>query len=166
MGGDTSGDVRLSEAQFRGAFAISKWLHQLGGEAGSKARVDVELEGMMVVRSSFAVGALVLLLGGCASETELSSSSTAVQVAKALPPPDSTVVAISTAPYHVVPGDELTISVFGAPDLDKTGLVDGAGDFAVPLAGTVHVAGQTPEEISASIADKLRGNYLKNPRIS
>jgi polysaccharide export outer membrane protein len=119
----------------------------------------------MRLRLRLSVGIIVLLCG-CAPETELSSASSAVQVAKALPPPDSTVVPIETAPYHVVPGDELTISVFGAPDLDKTGVVDGAGNFAMPLAGTIHVAGKTPEEASAAIADKLRGNYIKNPRVS
>lgn len=119
----------------------------------------------MSARLSLCAGAVVLLCG-CASETSLSASSTAVSVARALPPPDSTVVPIETAPYHVIPGDELVISVFGASDLDRDGLVDGAGNFSMPLAGTVHVAGKTPQEISAMIEDKLRGGYLKNPRVS
>ena len=96
----------------------------------------------------------------------LNSSSTAVHVATALPPPDSTVVPIETAPYHIVPGDELVVSVFGASDLDRAGMVDGAGNFSMPLAGTIHVAGQTPQEVSAMIEDKLRGNYLKHPRVA
>ncbi|MEO8454678.1 MAG: polysaccharide biosynthesis/export family protein [Sphingomicrobium sp.] len=87
-------------------------------------------------------------------------------MATALPPPDSTVVPIETAPYHIVPGDELVVSVFGASDLDRDGLVDGAGNFSMPLAGTIHVAGQTPQEVSAMIEDKLRGNYLKHPRVA
>jgi polysaccharide export outer membrane protein len=120
---------------------------------------------MMFLRLNLCLG-LIVLLGGCAGETELSSSSTAVQVAKALPPPDSTVVPIQTAPYHVIPGDELIVSVFGAPDLDRDSLVDGAGNFSMPLSGTIHVAGKTPEEISAAIADKLRGSYIKNPRVT
>lgn len=118
----------------------------------------------MFLRLGMTVSAVVLLCG-CAGGS-LNSSTSAVQVATALPPPDSKVVAIDTAPYHVVPGDELAVSVFGAPDLDKTGLVDGAGNFAMPLAGTVHVAGLTPEQISAAIADKLRGDYIKHPRVS
>ena len=108
----------------------------------------------------------LLALWGCSAETGLNSSSSAVQVATALPPPDTTVVKIDTEPYRVAPGDEVTVSVFGAPDLDRTSLVDGAGNFAMPLAGTVHVAGKTPEEASAAIADKLRGGYIKNPRVS
>ena len=119
-----------------------------------------------MILKAWVPAAAMLLLCACGGGTELGSSSSAVQVAKALPPPDSTVVPIATAPYHVVPGDELTVSVFGAQDLDRDGLVDGAGNFAMPLAGTIHVAGKTPEEISATIEDKLRGSYLKHPRVA
>src|SRR3954447_10689964 len=111
-------------------------------------------------------GAAIVLLCGCAPDTQLSSSSSAVHVATALPPPDSTVVPVAIAPYHVVPGDELTVSIFGAPELGSTGIVDGAGDFSMPLAGTFHVVGQTPDAISAAIEEKLRGPYLKNPHVS
>jgi polysaccharide export outer membrane protein len=120
---------------------------------------------MMILRLSLCVVPIVLLCG-CASDAQLSSSSTAVRVATALPPPDSTVIPVAIAPYHVVPGDELTVSIFGAPELGSTGLVDGAGNFSMPLAGTFHVAGQTPEAIGASIEDKLRGPYLKNPHVA
>src|SRR3954468_9606573 len=113
----------------------------------------------MTLRLNLCAGAMVLLCG-CASDAQLSSSSSAVHVATALPPPDSTVIPVAIAPYHVVPGDELTVSIFGAPELGSTGLVDGAGNFSMPLAGTFHVAGLTPEAISASIEDKLRGAYV------
>ena len=39
-------------------------------------------------------------------------------------------------------------------------------DFAMPLAGTVHVGGKTPDEISDLIEAKLRGPYLKDPRVA
>jgi polysaccharide biosynthesis/export protein len=120
---------------------------------------------MMLVRFGLCAGALVSLCG-CAADTRLDSSSTAVHVATALPPPDSTVVPVAITPYHVVPGDELTVSIFGAPELGSTGIVDGAGNFSMPLAGTFQVAGLTPEQIGASIEDKLRGPYLKNPHVA
>lgn len=108
----------------------------------------------------------LMALCACASGSGLNSASSAVQVATALPPPDTTVTKIDTEPYRIAPGDEVTVSVFGAPDLDRTSLVDGAGNFAMPLAGTVHVGGKTPDEASAAIAEKLRGSYIKNPRVS
>jgi polysaccharide export outer membrane protein len=58
------------------------------------------------------------------------------------------------------------VSIFGAPELGSTGLVDGAGNFSMPLAGTLHVAGLTPEEISAAVETKLRGAYVKNPHVA
>ena len=115
----------------------------------------------MILRLNPCLAAMMLLCG-CASDTKLSSSSSAVRVATALPPPDSTVVPVAIAPYHVVPGDELTVSIFGAPELGSTGIVDGAGNFSMPLAGTLHVAGQTPEAISASIEDARRAQRQAN----
>lgn len=107
-----------------------------------------------------------LLLCACASGTQLDESSSAVRVATALPPPDSRVVAVDVAPYRIAPGDEVTVAIFGAPELDRTGTIDAAGNFAVPLAGTVAAAGRTPEEFAAQVEAKLRGPYLKNPRVA
>jgi polysaccharide export outer membrane protein len=111
------------------------------------------------------LGAL-LLLSACGGGTRLDSSSSAVQVATALPAPDSTTIPVDIAPYRIVPGDELTVSVFGAPELDKVGVVDGGGEFALPLTGSIHAAGKTTDQISAVIQEKLRGAYLKNPRVA
>jgi len=105
-------------------------------------------------------------LCGCAAETKLDSGSSAVRVAQSLPPPDSPVSAVDVAPYRIAPGDEISIAVFGAQELDKTATVDAAGGFSLPLAGTVTAAGKTPEELSDAIAAKLRGPYLKNPRVA
>lgn len=106
------------------------------------------------------------VLCGCGGGTQLGQSSTAVRVATALPPPDTRVVAVETAPYRIGPGDELTVSIFGAPELDRTGIVDGAGNFAIPLVGTVSAAGKTPQQFAENIETSLRGPYLKNPRVA
>ena len=42
----------------------------------------------------------------------------------------TTMIPVTIAPYHVVPGDELAVPIFGAPELGSTGLVDSAGNFA------------------------------------
>jgi polysaccharide export outer membrane protein len=75
-------------------------------------------------------------------------------------------VAVDVAPYRIAPGDELAVSIFGAPELDRTSQVDSAGNFTLPLAGTLNVAGKTPQEFAALVEAKLRGPYLKNPRVS
>jgi polysaccharide export outer membrane protein len=106
------------------------------------------------------------LLCACGAGTQLDRSSTAVQVATALPPPDSRTIPVDVAPYRIVPGDELTVSIFGAPELDRTASVDSAGNFTLPLAGTINAAGKTPQEFATLVEGKLRGPYLKNPRVS
>jgi polysaccharide export outer membrane protein len=120
--------------------------------------------GAIVFKVSVTV-ATTLLLCGCAGGG-LDSSSTAVKVATALPPPDSPTLAIETSPYLVAPGDDITVSVFGAPEMTGTGIVDVAGNFAMPLAGSVRVGGLTPEQVAAAVQDKLRGPYLKNPKVA
>ena len=106
------------------------------------------------------------LLCGCGGGTTLDPGATAVTVASTLPPPDSQTVAVEVAPYRIAPGDEVTVAVFGAPELDRVGTVDAAGNFSLPLAGTVSAAGKTPEELANVIEAKLRGGYLKQPKVS
>lgn len=106
------------------------------------------------------------LLASCSAGTRLDESSTAVRVASALPPPDMKAVPVEVAPYRISPGDEITLSVFGAPELDRTATVDSAGNFSMPLAGAVTAAGSSPEEFAARVEAKLQGRYLKNPKVS
>lgn len=112
------------------------------------------------------IALVAMTLCSCGGGTQLDRSSTAVRVAATLPPPDSSVLPVEVAPYRIAPGDELTISIFGAPELDRTGLVDGAGNIAIPLVGTVSAAGKTPEEFADQVASGLRGPYLKNPKVA
>ena len=109
---------------------------------------------------------LFLLLAGCGGGTRLGQDSTAVRVAEALPPADSTTVPVEVAPYRIAPGDEIAVSIFGAPELDRTGIVDAAGNFSLPLAGAVPAAGRTPDELAREVESKLKGPYLKNPRVA
>lgn len=106
------------------------------------------------------------VLCGCASSSGLDESSTAVTVSQSLPPPDTTVAEVDVAPYLIAPGDEIAVSVFGASELDKAGTVDAGGNFAMPLAGSVRVAGQTPEQAAVLVENKLRGPYMKKPKVA
>lgn len=103
---------------------------------------------------------------GCTSGPRLDNRSTAVTVAHNLPAPDTELPSVSTVSYRIAPRDEIAVSVFGAPELDKEGTVDAAGNFSMPLAGTVAAAGKTPHELGEAIAGLLRGRYLKNPRVA
>lgn len=114
----------------------------------------------------YTLPALALMLAACSSGGRLDESSTAVRVAQALPAPDSADLPIDLSNYRIGPMDQISVSVFGAPELDRAGAIDAAGNFAMPLVGTVAAAGYTPAELAKTIEDKLRGRYLRNPQVA
>jgi len=79
------------------------------------------------------------------------------------------VVLISTvAPaeeYVINPGDTISLTVLGEPDLTKKVVVDAQGDITLPLVNQVHVAGMTPQQATQELAKQLK-RVLKNPQVS
>jgi polysaccharide export outer membrane protein len=68
---------------------------------------------------------------------------------------------------RIGPGDELEITVFGAPDLSQRGRVSSAGDIFIPLVGAVHIAGETSTEAELTIAERLEHSaVVKHPQVS
>jgi polysaccharide export outer membrane protein len=113
------------------------------------------------------VGLGVVLLGACSSTPRLdASSSQAVGVAAELPAPDDSTVTYDFSKYRIGPLDMIKVEVFGASELTREGEVDAAGNFALPLVGSVAAGGKTPNELSEAIAAQLKGRYLKNPQVS
>jgi len=68
--------------------------------------------------------------------------------------------------YRLGPGDQLRVTVFGHEDLSGTFDIDGNGFISLPLVGTVDVRDKSLSEAKDLIVDKLKPDYLKNPRIS
>ena len=56
-------------------------------------------------------------------------------------------------------GDTLGISVLQDPKLDRTVVVDPAGQIAFPLAGHIRARGLTPQAVENAIKAKLKDNY-------
>jgi polysaccharide export outer membrane protein len=81
-------------------------------------------------------------------------------------PVDESFHKVLTEPYHLDAGDQLRITVFGQTDLTNTYNVDKAGLVAFPLIGSVAARGLTPQGLSASIAQKLRVGYIRDPDVS
>lgn len=115
---------------------------------------------------SLAVAVVSFALASCGGWAPVDSSSTAVSVVHSLPAPDVTTDAADFSNYRIGPSDDLSIDVFGAPDLKREGQVDGAGNFLLPLVGNINIGGKTPEEASQAIASQLRGKYLKDPQVT
>ena len=65
------------------------------------------------------------------------------------------------------PGDELDVSVYGAPDLSGHTRVSSDGNISMPLVGNIRVGGMTSSEAEGAIEAQLRqNNILNDPHVS
>ncbi len=69
-------------------------------------------------------------------------------------------------PYRIGAFDRLSISVFGVPELGQELQVDGGGNIALPLVGSVKAADRSPEELAEAIRQQLRGQYVRDPKVA
>ncbi len=68
--------------------------------------------------------------------------------------------------YRLGAGDRVKVTVFGQEDLSGEFELDGAGRLSLPLIQRVQAAGLTLNELEDAITDKLKPDFLKNPRVS
>lgn len=68
--------------------------------------------------------------------------------------------------YKVMPGDKISVTVFGQADLSGEFLIDGSGSILVPLVGNVKIARLTPNEIEKKLTEQLSHGVLANPSVS
>jgi polysaccharide export outer membrane protein len=65
------------------------------------------------------------------------------------------------------PGDEVEVTVYGAPDLSGHARVSAEGNISMPLIGYVRIGGLSASETEGAIEAKLRqDNVLNNPQVS
>jgi protein involved in polysaccharide export with SLBB domain len=74
--------------------------------------------------------------------------------------------AVQSGGYQLGPGDKLVISVFNQEDLTGEYAINGAGRFFMPFIGNVDAKGLTITELTDLIVNKLKPDYLLNPRVS
>jgi polysaccharide export outer membrane protein len=84
----------------------------------------------------------------------------------ATPPYGADLRASMDAPYRLASGDRMRVIVFGQENLTNSFSVDGAGNVAMPLVGLVRAQGLTTNEFAASLEARLRGGYLREPKVS
>lgn len=96
----------------------------------------------------------------------LACSSVMSSIAQAQTEAAPAATAIAAAPeYQLGPGDRLTITVFGETELTGEYILAANGNLTFPLVGELPAAGMTPTQLSGAIADRLRGGYLREPRV-
>jgi polysaccharide export outer membrane protein len=72
-----------------------------------------------------------------------------------------------TEGYRIGPLDRISINVYQVKDLTMEDVqVDAGGRLLLPLIGSITAAGKTAPELSAEIADRLRGRYLQSPQVA
>jgi len=67
--------------------------------------------------------------------------------------------------YRIGPYDLVDISVFEAPELNRTVRVSAGGEVSLPLLGGVQAAGLTPQELERVLQELLRRRYMKDPHV-
>lgn len=70
------------------------------------------------------------------------------------------------APYTLDAGDKLRIVVFGQENLTNTYAVDAAGFIAMPLIGQIPARGMTTTDLRATIGQRLRNGYIRDPHVA
>jgi polysaccharide export outer membrane protein len=75
--------------------------------------------------------------------------------------------AVTSSSLLIGPGDEVEITVYGAPDLSGHTRVTAGGNVSMPLIGYVRVAGLSASEAEAAIEGQLRqNNVINDPQVS
>lgn len=71
------------------------------------------------------------------------------------------------ADYHLGLLDEMSVNIFGEPDLSANRVVvDLAGKITLPMVGQIDAAGRTTNEIGAEIAARLNDGFLRDARVA
>ncbi|WP_165859715.1 polysaccharide biosynthesis/export family protein [Tsuneonella suprasediminis] len=116
---------------------------------------------IMKFKRLFASGLALLLTSACAS-TQPYGQSPGVEVTDltSLPAPHD------AFKIRVMPGEKLTVNVLNSEPLSGEFMVDEEGNLLLPLAGSVHAAGETTTTVSAKIRDALAGRYVRDPQVT
>jgi polysaccharide biosynthesis/export protein VpsN len=68
--------------------------------------------------------------------------------------------------YRLGAGDEISVLVFGEPDLSLTAKIGDNGRIAYPFLGELSVAGASLAELERTLAERLAGDYLVDPKVT
>jgi len=72
----------------------------------------------------------------------------------------------SAEDYRIGTEDLLDISVFEAPELNRTVRVSASGEISLPLIGALQAAGLTASDLEAVLREHLKQTYMKDPHVS
>ena len=110
---------------------------------------------------------------GAGPNVPATPANAAPSVAAAAPTPAATPdanaahSAPSTAPQlRLSGGDKVRVTVYGEDKISGEYQIDSGGFLSIPLAGTVQGAGLTKIELEQALTQKLKSEYLRNPKVT
>ncbi|RYY25572.1 MAG: polysaccharide export protein [Sphingomonadales bacterium] len=121
---------------------------------------------MQTSKIRLVICAVVLLAGGCADQKFIGRPDLKFVGDSVLPAPATIDLITKERPYVIGPLDQLSVDVYGAPELNRAVQVDASGRISMPLVGTIEASGKTPLALSQMIQDRLRGKYLRDPQVT
>jgi polysaccharide export outer membrane protein len=80
-------------------------------------------------------------------------------------PPPHTLPVPSDSESRIGPDDLLDITVFEAPDLNRTLRVSANGEISFQLLGAIKAGGLTPRQLELILQESLRRTYMKDPHV-
>jgi polysaccharide export outer membrane protein len=69
-------------------------------------------------------------------------------------------------PHLIGPFDKISVEVLGLPELSRQVQADANGHIALPMAGTIDVNGQSPEQLERTIEQRLAARYVRDPQVT
>ena len=120
------------------------WRNPLKGKRGSGMRLMVVL-----------CGALTLSFSACSDHRRYDGWQTAVETGEG-----------PLGAYRLGAGDVVRVTVFREPHITGEYGVDTSGALSVPLIGQLTAGGLTTAQVEYSLARRLRGDYVTDPKVS
>jgi polysaccharide export outer membrane protein len=108
----------------------------------------------------------VLTLIGCTEPRLMDTGRVGIVSAETLPPPTLTDLVSGPRPHLIGPFDRVAVDVLGLGDISRQVQADANGQISLPLAGTIDVNGKTPEQVARLVEERLRQNYVRDPRVT
>ncbi|MBZ5661873.1 MAG: polysaccharide export protein [Acidobacteriia bacterium] len=129
-------------------------------------RVLQALLGIALFLIADSVGAQVRPVAEAASTGQGEFRQISNRTVNAIPGAEANALAeIKNDESRVGPGDLLDITVFEAPEMNRTLRVSASGEISMELLGAVKASGLTPRELESALRDRLRRTYMKDPHV-
>ena len=99
-------------------------------------------------------------------QSNQSTQDSATQPAKSTSTRSANVLVSLEQDYRIGANDVIDIQSENAPELSRSFRVTASGTFLMPYIGRITAVQKTPEELAQFITDGLRGDYLRDPKVT